>query len=63
MDLLTFEQRQDILLGPTYNSSVQLQNVALKTYRKQWTIEEGGGRRSERSVLMAWHDDDDGDDE
>ena len=43
----------------TYNSSVPIQDVDLKTYRKRWTIEKGGGRGSGRSVLMARHDDDD----
>ena len=52
------EQRQDVQLGPTYNSSVPMQDVALKTYRKWWMIERGGGRGSGRSVLMAQHDDD-----
>ena len=53
------EQRQDIQLGPTYNSSVPIQYVALKTYQKRWTIKRGGGRGSGRSVLMARHDDND----
>ena len=55
------EQRQDDQLEPTYNSSVLLQDVALKTYRNRWTIEEGGVRGSGRSVLVASHDDDDDD--
>ena len=46
------EQRQNDQLEPSYNSSVQIQDVDFKTYRKQWTIEKGGGRGSE-----AWHDD------
>ena len=53
------EQRQDDQLEPTYNISVPIQDVALMTYRKQWTIEKGGGRESGIFVLMAWHDDDD----
>ena len=53
------EQRQDNLLEPIYNSSVPIQDVALKTCRKQWTIEKGGRKESEISVLMARHDDDD----
>ena len=53
------EQRQDDQLKPTYNSSVQIQGVDLKTCRKQWTIGKGGGKESGISVLMAWHDDDD----
>ena len=47
------EQRQDDQLGPTYNSSVLIQDVVLKTYQKRWMIEKGGGRGSERFVLMA----------
>ena len=39
------------------------QDVALKTYREQWTIETGGERGSGRSVQVAWHDDDDDDDD
>ena len=38
------EQRQDNQLESTYNSSVLIQNVVLKTYREQWTIEKGGER-------------------
>ena len=53
------EQRQEDQLEPTYNSSVPIQDVALKTYKKQWTIEKGGDRGSGRSVRMARHDDDD----
>ena len=48
----------DEQLEPTYNS-VPIQDVALKIYRKQWTIEKGGGKESGISVLMARHDDDD----
>ena len=57
------EQRQDDQLEATYNSSVPIQDVALKTCRKPWTIEKGGKKGSEISVRMAWHDDDDDDDE
>ena len=46
------EQRQHVQLEPTYNSSVLIQDEALKTYRKRWTIEKGGGRGSGRSVLI-----------
>ena len=53
------EQRQDDQLEPTYNSSVSIQDVALKTYRKRWTIEKCSGRGSGRTVLMLRHDDDD----
>ena len=57
------EQKQDDQLEPTYNSSVPIQDVTLKTYWKWWTIERGDGRGSEISVLMTWHDDDDDDDD
>ena len=53
------EQRQNDQLEPTYNSSVPIQDVALNTYRKRWTIEKGGVRESGRSALVARHDDDD----
>ena len=52
------EQRQDGQLEPIYNSSVPIQDVALKTSREQWTIETGGGRKS---MLVACHNDDDHD--
>ena len=42
------EQRQDGHLEPIYNSSVLIQDVALKTYRERWTIETGGERGSGR---------------
>ena len=42
------EQRQDDQLIPIYYNSVPIQDVALKTYRKRWTIETVG----------AWHDGD-----
>ena len=44
-----------------YNSSVPIQDVALKTYRKRWMIGKGGRKGSVISVLMARHDDDDDD--
>ena len=52
-------QRQDDQLEPIYNSSVPMQDVALKTFWERWTIETGGGRRSGRSVLALRHEDDD----
>ena len=55
------KQRQDDQLESTYNSSVPIQDVALKTYQEQWTIEKGGGRGSGKSVLIAQQDDDDDD--
>ena len=35
-------QSQDDLLEPTYNSSVPIRDVALKTGQKRWTIGRGG---------------------
>ena len=55
------EQRQDDQLEHTYNSSVPIRDVALKTYRKQWNIKKGGEKGSGISVLMVWHDDGDDD--
>ena len=52
------EQRQDDQLEPIYNSSVLIQDIALKTFREQWTIEMGGERGSGRSLLVVRHDDD-----
>ena len=56
------EQRQDDLLERTYISSVLIENVTLKIYRKRWTIEKSGGRGLRISVLAVQHDDDDDDD-
>ena len=53
------EQRQDDQLEPICNSSVLIQDVALNTSRERWTIETGGERGLERSMLVARHDDDD----
>ena len=52
------EQRQDDLLEPIYNSSVSIQDVALKTYQERWMIETGGGRGPGKSMLVVRHDDD-----
>ena len=52
------EQRQDDQLEPIYNSSVPIQDVALKSSPEQWTIKMGGERGSGWSVLAARHDDD-----
>ena len=43
------EQKQDDQLEPTYNSSVLIQDIALKTYRKR------------RTIVLMWHDDGDDD--
>ena len=51
------EQRQDNQLEPIYNSSVPIQNVALKTFQERWMIEMGSERGSGRFVLVARHDD------
>ena len=53
------KQRQDDQLEPIYNSSVPIQDIALKTSREQWKIETGGQKGSGRSALAARHDDDD----
>ena len=53
------EHRQDNQLEPINNSSVPVQDVAMKTSQEQWMIEMGGKRGSERSVLAVRHDDDD----
>ena len=49
-------------LESTYNNSVPIQDGALKTYRKRWTTEQGGGKGSGRSALVVRHDDDEDDD-
>ena len=41
-------------LKPIYNSSMLIQDIALKTYREQWTIEKRSGRGSGRFALEAW---------
>ena len=56
------KQRLHDQLEPICNSSVPMQGVALKTSRDQWTIETGGKKESERSVVETRHDDDDDDD-
>ena len=43
------EQRQDDQLEHMYDSSVLIEDVALKTYRERWTIETGDERGSGRS--------------
>ena len=53
------KQRQVDQLEPTYSNSVTIRDVALKTSRKQWTIEKDGEKESGISILMAKHDDDD----
>ena len=53
------KQRQYDQIVPIYQSSVLIQDIALKTSKKQWTTETGSERGSGRSVLVAQHDDDD----
>ena len=57
------EQRRDDQQEPTYSCSVTIRDVTLKICRKQWTIERGGERGSEISVLSARRGDDDDDDD
>ena len=49
------EQRQYVQVEPIHNSSVPIQDVALKTCWERWTIETGGERGPGRSVLAVWH--------
>ena len=55
------EQRQDDHLGCIYDSSLPIQDVALKTSREQWIIEKGGKRESGKSILAPQQDYDDDD--
>ena len=57
------EQKQGNQLKPTYNSSVWIWDVALRTSQKQWTIGRDGEGGAGVSVLMAWQDDGDDDDD
>ena len=50
------EQKQGDQLETTYNSSVRIRGVALRTCRNQWTIGRGVGRGPGISVLMARQD-------
>ena len=50
-------------LEPTYSSSVRIQDVALATCQKRWTIGRSRERGSGISVLVAPQDDDDDDDD
>ena len=55
------KQKQDDQLEHTYSSYVRIQDVALKTCQKRWTIGRSGEIGSGISVLAARHDDDDDD--
>ena len=52
------EQKQCDQLEPTYSSSVRIQDVALRTCQKRWTIGRSGERGSGISVLAARQEDD-----
>ena len=51
-------QKQGDQLEPTYSSYVRIRGVALRTYRKRWTIGRGNEIGSGISVSMAQDDDD-----
>ena len=53
------EQRLQNQLERIYNSPVPIQDVALWTFREQWTVDKGGERGSWRSVLAARNNDND----
>ena len=55
------EQRLNDQLEPIHNSSVPVQDIALKTAWARWTIGTGSETGSGRSVLAARDDDDDDD--
>ena len=49
------EQKQDDQLEPVYNSSVPIQDIALKTSMERWTIETSGEKESEiRAGSLTW---------
>ena len=48
------EQKQGDQLEPTYSSSVEIRDVALRTSWKRWTIGKGGERAS--GYPCWWHD-------
>ena len=55
------EQKHGNQLEPTYISSVRIQDVALRTCLKQWTIGRSGEKGSGISVPMTGQDHDDDD--
>ena len=57
--LLTVDLRWGAQLEPIYNSSVLIQDVAVKTFRDRRTVGTSGGRGSGKSVPAARYDDDD----
>ena len=52
------KQKQDDQLEHTYSSYIRIQDVALKTSQRRWTIGRSGERGSGISTLAAQHDDD-----
>ena len=54
-------QKQDDQLENTFSSYVRIQDVALKTCQRRWTIGKSAKRGSGISVLPARHDDDNDD--
>ena len=58
-DVRVLPDQQELI----YNTSVRIQDVDKKTYRKRWMIETENERKSGKSILAAWHDDDDDDDD
>ena len=56
--LLPDEQWLGDQIEPIFNSFVPIQDVAWKTCREQWTIETSGKKKSGKSVLAAWHNND-----
>ena len=55
-------KKQDDQLEHTFSNYVRIQDVALKTYQRRWTIGRSGERGSGIFMLAARHDDDDDDD-
>ena len=47
------EQKQGDQLEPTYNNSVRIRDVALRTCQKRWTIGRSGKKGSGISVLVV----------
>ena len=56
MDVKVLDDHLELL----YKSSLWTHDVVLKTSQKRWMIETNDERESGKSVLAAWHDDDDG---
>ena len=52
-------QSREVHPEPTCSTYVSILDVALRICQKKWTIEKGGERGSEISVLIAQHDDND----